>query len=138
MAARLVSLQMKTRKGQPTKNMGQVHIFRERGETGHEAVQKYKCKSGLHDQKQLRKTPKTTKYPIISVYVSSEKSQATENDCCKNELYNLPYHRIINGQTDKHTHTHTHTHTQFSFSHLCRTVLKSFHFNILHKLQANI
>jgi len=27
------------------------------------AVQEYKCKSGLNDQKQFRKTPKTTKHP---------------------------------------------------------------------------
>jgi len=44
------------------------------------------------------------------MYLSSEKSQATENKPCKNALYYLPIKKLyMDRQTDRQKKTHTHT-----------------------------
>jgi len=49
------------------------------------------------------------------MYVSSEKSLATENNRCKNVFYNLRTKELyVNRQTNTHTHKHTHTYTYSS------------------------
>ena len=46
------------------KQMGQIHLLRERNKNGHKTVQKHKCKSSLLDQKQFRKIPNNTEDTI--------------------------------------------------------------------------